>query len=163
MPRYRSSEKVTVPSAAYSPNTRPVNDLATSTKRCTIAIWHEPYTWTQETKAGRSGARKDIWERLYAAGAEIVINGHRHQYERFAPMTPSEERDDVRGIRQFIVGTGGETADPPTVRRARNSQVLNPSGVSGVLKLTLETDRYSWEFLAAEGASFTDSGTTMCH
>ena len=139
------------------------NDLATSTKRCTIALWHQPYTWSQGTTGGRSGPRKIFWERLYAAGVEISIHGHRHFYERFAPMTPELVRDDATGMRQFVIGTGGEDVWPPPTQTAANSEVLSPSGAVGVLKLTLRTDRYDWEFVPIAGQTFTDSGTGTCH
>jgi hypothetical protein len=139
------------------------NDLATSTKRCTLAIWHEPYTWSQGTTGGRSGSRKYLWQRLYAAGVELVVHGHRHFYERFAPMTPDLVRDDARGIRQFIIGTGGEDVWPPPTQTAANSEVLSPSGAIGVLKLTLRSGSYDWQFVPVAGQSFTDSGTTSCH
>ena len=139
------------------------NDLATSSKRCTIAIWHQPHTWSQGTTGGRSGPRKVFWERLYAAGAEIALNGHRHFYERFAPMTPEQVRDDAKGVRQFIVGTGGEEVWPPMTQTAANSEVLSPGGVVGVLKLTLRADRYDWQFLPIAGQTFTDAGTGTCH
>jgi len=72
-------------------------------------------------------------------------------------------RDDATGMRQFIVGTGGEDVWPPPTQSAANSQVLSPSGAVGVLKLTLRTDRYDWEFVPIAGQTFTDSGTGTCH
>ncbi|HEX6631497.1 MAG TPA: hypothetical protein VF048_10410, partial [Gemmatimonadaceae bacterium] len=94
---------------------------------------------------------------------ELVVHGHRHFYERFAPMTPDLVRDDARGIRQFIIGTGGEDVWPPPTQTAANSEVLSPSGAIGVLKLTLRSGSYDWQFVPVAGQSFTDSGTTSCH
>ena len=133
-------------------------DLEASDAQCTIAIWHDP-RWS----SGRYGNNADLgtfWELLYDHDAEIVLNGHEHFYERFEPMNPDGRVDEARGIRQFIVGTGGgelrefEEIQPTSAARG---------GDYGVLKLTLEDGRYSWEFLPAEGGAFVDSGTGTCH
>jgi hypothetical protein len=105
-------------------------------------------------------SRKAFWDRLYAAGAEIVLNGHRHHYERQAPQTPARVRDDVNGIRQFVVGTGGSATTLPSSQRSL-TEVL--SDVHGVLKLTLGANTYSWQFIPEAGQTFTDSGTGTCH
>jgi hypothetical protein len=135
-------------------------DLAASTKRCTIAIWHQPYTFSSTSSTILSSSRKVLWDRLYAAGVELVLNGHVHQYERFAPQTPSLARDDAHGIRGFIVGTGGGGTSMPT-KFAPNSEAR--TDIRGVLKLSLETDGYTWKFLPIAGKSFTDSGAGLCH
>jgi hypothetical protein len=132
-------------------------DLAASTKRCTIAIWHQPYVasgWATST------SRKIFWDRLYAAGAEIVLSGHKHHYERMAPQTPDLVRDDARGLRAFVVGTGGAATVMPTPR-AVNSEVVSNS--RGVLKLTLSAGSYAWQFIPVAGQTFTDSGSGTCH
>jgi PKD repeat protein len=137
-------------------------DLAANTKPCTLAIWHTPLFLSSSTTGFISNpARKILWDRLYAAGADVVINGQQHHYERFRPMRPDGSVDDATGIREFIVGTGGESmAAMPTVV-APNSEVR---GVSfGVLKLTLRSAGYDWEFLPVPGATFTDTGTGTCH
>lgn len=132
-------------------------DLAANLKPCTIAIWHRPYVASDDWL---SNSRKIFWDRLYAAGAEIVLNGHLHTYEREAPQTPALVRDDARGIRQFIVGTGGVSTY--TFDVLRPNAVVN-SASRGVLKLTLGPRTYKWEFLWAAGQSFTDSGSGTCH
>ncbi|MFL5561399.1 MAG: metallophosphoesterase, partial [Gemmatimonadaceae bacterium] len=132
-------------------------DLAANTRPCTIAIWHQPYV---ASDAWLSTSRKIFWDRLYAAGAEIVLNGHLHDYERQYPQNPDRVRDDARGIRQFVVGTGGgDTGLPSSL--TPNTQVVSAS--HGVLKLTLGPGTYSWQFLRASGPAFTDSGTGTCH
>jgi acid phosphatase type 7 len=83
------------------------DDLAANTKRCTLAIWHSPQFFSRESGATVSVARKALWGDRYAAGAEIVINGDKHRYERFKPQTPDQVVDLVRGIRESIVGTAG--------------------------------------------------------
>jgi PKD repeat protein len=137
------------------------SDLAANTKRCTIAIFHQPYTYSNTSTTTIRKNWKILWDRLYAAGAEIVLNGHVHRYERFAPQTPDRVRDDARGIRQFIVGTGGAgVVGTPTVL-APNSETR--SSTRGVLKLTLQRDSYEWQFIPVAGKTFTDSGSGTCH
>src|SRR5207247_945620 len=83
-------------------------DLAASTKLCTLASWHEPRWISSSGKNHHSDAKfQPVWDTLYAYGAELVLNGHKHSYERFAPQTPGAWSDPVYGIREFVVGTGG--------------------------------------------------------
>lgn len=136
-------------------------DLAASTAKCTIAIFHQPMVMSSDDGFTYRSSRKILWDRLYAAGAEIVLNGHQHFYERFTPMTPAQVRDDATGIRQFIVGTGGDSSKEPTVDIHPMSEVRSDN--FGVLKLALYPDRYEWEFLGIPGSTFTDTGTGVCH
>jgi hypothetical protein len=135
-------------------------DLAASNKSCTLAYWHHP-RFNSGASHGNLTAVGPFWDALYAAGAEIVLNGHEHVYERFAPQTPNAAADPNTGIRQFTVGTGGAglysfgTIQP-------NSEVRNNSTM-GVLKLTLKQTGYDWQFIPVAGASFTDSGSGTCH
>jgi acid phosphatase type 7 len=92
----------------------------------------------------------------------VVLNGHDHDYERFAPQSPSGAADDARGIRQFVVGTGGRELRPFRSAIEANSEVRN-AHTFGVLKLTLHPDGYEWKFVAVAGKTFTDSGTSECH
>lgn len=132
-------------------------DLAASRAVCTLAYWHHPlFTSGQNSPESRS---RDVWRVLYAAGADIILNGHEHAFERFAPQDPNG-RPDARGIRQFTVGTGGA----PLYRRrttAVNSEVYDSSSW-GVLKLTLKARSYAWEFIPAAGGIFRDAGTGTC-
>ena len=133
-------------------------DLAATTAQCTLAYWHYPrfYSGTSTTRA----SVKPLWDDLYAADAEVVLNAHTRNYERFAPQTPAGALDTVRGIREFVVGTGGlGTWSFYTI--APNSQVR--AQLYGVLKLTLNTGSYSWQFVPIAGTQFSDSGTTACH
>lgn len=132
-------------------------DLASSTRRCTIAIWHQPLFYGSTLAVTPS--RKPFWDRLYAAGAEIVINGHLHQYERYAPQTPTGALDNATGIREFVAGTGGNTNSLPDARP--NQEKIGNS--RGVLKLTLTDTGYSWVFIPLPGRTFTDSGSGTCH
>ena len=137
------------------------NDLATTTKQCVLAIFHQPFVMSSDTDFTYRSTRKILWDRLYAAGAELVVSGHQHFYERFAPQNSDRQRDDARGIRQFIVGTGGDSAEEPTAFIAVNSEVR--SGSFGVMKFTLYEGGYTWEFLPIPGYTFNDKGSGTCH
>ena len=138
-------------------------DLSRHRARCTLVYMHHP-RYTSGKHGGRTG-RLDrvlpIWEILYAHGVEVVLAGHDHHYERFAPQDPQGRLDRERGIRQFIVGTGG--APPYRLRaRAANSEVVG-GRARGVLKLSFSPDGYEWEFVPIPGTRFTDSGRGTCH
>jgi hypothetical protein len=133
-------------------------DLAANAGRNVLAYWHHPLF-----SSGRHGPERAVrtfWDVLYANGADIVLNGHEHDYERFAPQDPAGRADSEFGIRQFIVGTGG-TNLRSRATNAANSQVF--SSTHGVLKLTLRADAYDWEFVPIAGRTFTDRGTTATH
>jgi hypothetical protein len=134
-------------------------DLAEHQARCTLAVWHHPRF--SSGHHGSSTTVQPLWQALYDAGADVVIAGHDHIYERFAPQTPDGLVDLARGIRGFVVGTGGAglyALEHP----AANSEVRNNT-TRGVLKLTLYSDRYDWTFVPVAGSSFTDSGSASCH
>ena len=133
-------------------------DLAAHPVACTIAYWHVPLF--SSGPHGSDPRTKALWQALYDAGAELVVNGHDHDYERFAPMTPSGKLDRANGIRELVVGTGGAPLYP-FIRMARNSEA---KGLAyGVVKLTLSPAAYSWEFVPVAGASYRDSGSGTCH
>ncbi|MBI4421954.1 MAG: PKD domain-containing protein [Gemmatimonadetes bacterium] len=137
-------------------------DLAANTKRCTLAAWHAPrFLSSQTTGFTDRPSRKILWDDLYAAGADLVLNAQQHHYERLAPMDPAGNLDPARGIREFNVGTGGQSVELPTVAIHPNSEVRGAA--FGVIKLTLRVGGYDWEFLAIGGQSFTDSGSGTCH
>ena len=132
-------------------------DLAAHPSKCTLAYWHQP----RFSSKGESPAVGPFWEALYEAGAEVVVNGHAHNYERFAPQRPDGTRDDARGIREFVVGTGGSPLASFGAIKP-DSQVRNAS-THGVLRLTLHPGSYDWKFVPVAGKTFTDSGTEACH
>ena len=103
-----------------------------------------------------------MWEALYRAGADVVLNGHDHNYQRFAPQDPDGRADPERGIREFVVGTGGASHYPISSPPIANTQRYNDN-TFGVLKLTLHPDSYDWRFVPVAGQSFTDSGHAPCH
>ncbi|PYP21264.1 MAG: hypothetical protein DMD55_20430, partial [Gemmatimonadetes bacterium] len=121
-------------------------DLAANTKRCTLAYWHGPRFVTGSVITSNS-KYQTLWDTLYKYGAEVVVNGHKHSYERLAPQNPSAVLDQTYGMREFVVGTGGTGLDGNTTATPiANSEVRN--GVTwGVLKLTLHADSYSWQFV----------------
>jgi alkaline phosphatase len=132
-------------------------DLAATTTDCIAAIWHQPRF---SSVYGNSSATKPFWNDLYAAGADIVINGHHHAYERFAPQDPSGHATS-HGIREFIVGTGGAPLAGRFKTVQPNSQVRNAK-TYGVLKLNLRPGGYDFSFIPVAGSSFHDSGSGTC-
>jgi hypothetical protein len=132
-------------------------DLAASGARCIAAVWHEPRF---SSVYGNSTKTKPFWDDLYAAGADIVLNGHHHAYERFAPQDPSGKADS-NGIREFIVGTGGAGLASGFNTVQPNSEVRN-SKTYGVLELTLHSDGYDFAFVPVAGSSFHDAGSGTC-
>lgn len=134
-------------------------DLAASRARCTMAIWHSP-RFSSGDEHGNDPAMDPLWRALYAAGADVVVNGHDHAYERFAPQDPDGREDRTQGIRQFVVGTGGTALrgfDDPVA----NSE-LRASVAHGLLEFTLRDGGYDWRFIPTRG-DFSDRGTASCH
>jgi hypothetical protein len=134
-------------------------DLRRHHARCTLAYWHHPLF--SSGLHGGAPEMRPTWWRLYRSGVEVVLNGHDHDYERFAPQTPGGRRDLRRGIRQFVVGTGGRS-HYPFAARVRNSVVRNDDAY-GVLELTLFPRGYEWTFIAQRGKRFADTGSAACH
>jgi hypothetical protein len=135
-------------------------DLSAHPAACTLAYFHKPL-FSSGGAHGDDPEIVPIWQALYDANADVVVGGHDHDYERFAPQTPWAKPDPERGIREFVVGTGGKNHRPFTTPHA-NSEVRN-ADTFGVLKLTLRTGAYDWQFIPEAGKTFTDSGTGRCH
>ena len=134
-------------------------DLAANEKPCTLAYWHQPLF--SSGYHGNEDKMKPIWQALYAANADVVLNGHDHDYERFAPQDPNGVADSARGIREFVVGTGGASLRP--IEEAKPNSEVHNDDTHGVLKLTLHSTSYDWEFVPIAGKTFTDSGSDSCH
>jgi hypothetical protein len=133
------------------------SDLAAHPNQCTLAYWHIPLFGSTTLKSPET---QPLWQLLYDHQADVVLNGHSHTYERFAPQGPNGVLDNTQGIREFIVGTGGENhTGVATV--AANSQVRNNT-TFGILALTLHPASYDWKFVPESG-TFTDSGSATCH
>jgi hypothetical protein len=135
-------------------------DLAAHPVACTLAYWHKPL-FSSGGAHGNDPEIKPLWQALYDANADVVVNGHDHDYERFAPQTPDGAADAARGIREFVVGTGGKNHRPFGTPKP-NSE-LRDATAFGVLKLTLKPNAYEWQFIPEAGKTFTDSGSGNCH
>jgi hypothetical protein len=133
-------------------------DLAAHPNMCTLAYWHHPRF--SSGAHGNNTSYDAFWKDLYTAGAEIVLNGHDHDYERFAPQNPGSVAD-LNGIQQFVVGTGGQSHSG-FISIEPNSVIRN-SDTYGILQLTLHATSYDWQFVPEAGKTFTDSGTMDCH
>ena len=137
------------------------NDLATHKNMCTLAYYHEP-RWSSGSH-GSIPASAAFWDDFYTAGVDLVLNGHDHDYERFAPQDPTGAADAERGVREFVVGTGGRNHTGLSKSgRIANSEVFEGK-TFGALKLTLNADRYDWQFVATGSSTFQDSGSGRCH
>jgi acid phosphatase type 7 len=146
------------PSGGSAEETWLRNDLAAHATSCILAYWHEP-RWSSGAVHGSDGSWDAVWKDLYAAHADVVLNGHDHEYERFAPQNPSGQADS-RGIREFVVGTGGNGlysfSSPLATSEVRNATTY------GVIKLTLHSQGYDWQFVPVSGATFQDAGSGSC-
>jgi hypothetical protein len=136
--------------------------LASTSTPCVLAYWHRP-RFTSGVH-GDDAVSAPFWDALYEANADVVLGGHDHDYERFALMNPQRQQDPTRGIRQFVVGTGGAGH-----YRFENGVTANSEARVedryGVLRLVLGPGTYQWQFIAAvgEGTQVMDSGTGVCH
>jgi len=136
-------------------------DLASSRATlCTIAYWHYPL-FNSGARHGPAQQMKPFFDALYAGGVDIVLSGHEHLYERFAPQTADSAADPARGVRQFTVGTGGAALD--TFAQPLPNSEARVAGHWGILRLTLGDGRYSWQFVPAGGGAALDSGQDVCH
>jgi acid phosphatase type 7 len=135
-------------------------DLAAHPAVCTLAYWHKPL-FSSGGAHGNDLTVKPLWQALYEANAEVVIGGHDHDYERFGPQTPDGVADPQRGIREFVVGTGGKNLRP--FAEPKPNSELRDTTAFGVLRLTLKPGAYDWQFIPEAGKTFTDSGSGTCH
>jgi hypothetical protein len=133
------------------------SDLAGRTNRCILAYWHHP-RFSSGATHGNNALTAPFWDRLYAAGADVVLAGHDHIYERFAPQTPAAVASPT-GIREFIVGTGGRALHQLGTVRANSETRL--AGTFGVLRMTLHPTAYDWRFQGEDGVTY-DSGSDVC-
>jgi hypothetical protein len=138
-----------------------IADLQANHARCTLAYWHHPVFSSGPN--GSAAAMRPIFRALYDANADLVITGHDHLYERFAPQDADGRPDNARGIRQFVVGTGGHQTLTPIVNALPSSE-RRVTNQFGILKLTLNTDSYSWEFVTVNGGTQdASSAPVACH
>lgn len=134
------------------------SDLSTNPRACTLAFWHIPLY----SSGGRANNNtKSIFQLLYNSGADVVLTGHDHDYERFAPQDANTTADSARGIREFVVGTGGSD-HTSFVTTAANSEFRDDTHF-GIIKMTLHPTSYDWQFIAESTNTVLDSGTGNCH
>lgn len=134
------------------------SELKQNNARCTLAFWHHPMYSSGEH--GNNAKMSDAWKLLHDAGAEVVLASHDHHYERFAPQNGNHQLDNQRGIRQFVVGTGG--AKLSSIAFIKPNSEIADSSTHGVLKLVLKDTGYEWEFLPTGKEGFTDRGAGLC-
>ncbi len=136
-----------------------MGDLGQHKATCTLAYWHHPLY--SSGGHGNNKVMRAVWEILHAAGADLVLVGHDHDYERFAPQDAQGNRDDKRGIREFVVGTGGASLTMVGWRKAHSE--VSGNADFGVLKLILRDRSYDWQFMSVSGDTSGDHGTGQCH
>jgi acid phosphatase type 7 len=132
--------------------------LLSNPSQCSLAYWHHPRF--SSGRHGNAAFMQDMWALVAKAGVEIVLSGHDHTYERFAPLD-SSGKPNPKGTRAFVIGTGGRSFYAFSNPQA-HSQIKQNSSL-GVTKFVLEPNGYSWEFIAASGSNFKDSGTGKCY
>jgi len=134
-------------------------DLAAHPAHCTLAYAHHP-----RFSSGLHGSDRTLralWDALYDAGADVALGGHDHHYERLRPLNPAGRPDSRRGIRQFVVGTGGRSLRPAF--SPLKASVARRHTDFGVLVLRLRTVAYTWEFVPTGASDFHDAGSARCH
>ena len=134
------------------------NDLANNVRKCTLAYFHHPLF-----SSGQNGNPKmrPSWDILYGHRVDVVLSGHDHIYERFAPQKPDGTLDQNRGVVEFVVGTGGVSHHD--ILSIKPNSIVRNDETFGVLKLVLRPLNYSWRFIPVLGQTFTDAGTRACH
>lgn len=137
------------------------NDLTADTHTCQLAYWHEPYWTSPSSEHTRDTSMKAWTQILFNHGADLILNGHQHFYERFFPQNMSDVRDDAHGIAEIIAGTGG-IGFYSKLSTAANEAAYQ-SGTFGVLKLTLSSTSYTTQFVPVEGGTYNDSSSGTCH
>jgi len=135
------------------------SDLAAHPNMCTLAFYHHPW-WSSGGRA-KEGAILPLLQALYEFNVDVLLTGHDHTYERFAPQNPDGALDKSRGMREFVVGTGGRN-HTNLLFLEPNSEAFNQS-TFGVLKMTLSSTSYTWQFIPISGSTFSDSGSGSCH
>jgi hypothetical protein len=152
------------------------SDLEANHSACTLAYWHQPTFSAADSLSQEGTTAQAFWQLLYEHDADLVLNGHDHLYARYRPLDPLGNSDPKKGIREFIVGTGGETLDKVVTTGQDAGAVFNAANLEastgnywGVMGLTLDRKGYKWDFEsalagpAATAASFSDKGVGTCH
>lgn len=133
-------------------------DLAAHPNACTVAYWHHPrFSSGQHSNDASTQA---LWDALYKAKADLILTGHDHNYERFAPMTATGVLDNTNGIRSFVVGTGGK--ERRSLGSTKANSLVRSNNSFGVLKVTLHPTSYDWQFVSIAGNTLNDAGSSTC-
>ena len=135
-------------------------DLAATNQPCVLAYWHQPLFTGLAIAGGQNSLYKPWWDALYAAHADVVLNGHIHDYQRFAALDPSGNLDPVNGITQYVVGTGGE--EQVAVKASATPQPLAWFKTFGYLRMTLEPTGWTTEFVDFH-STVLDTYSGTCH
>lgn len=142
-------------------------DLAANHSRCTMAMWHQPLFTAGTTFGDGNGlATRPLWDTLYAHGADVVLTGHDHNYQRYAPQKSDGTADAAYGLREFVVGTGGDSHFPLSNAGRVTNLETGSADTFGVLDMRLSPDHYTWKFVPEPGngnGTYTDAGTGTCH
>lgn len=136
------------------------DDLAAHPHLCTLVLSHRPRF--SSGNAGSSSVQAPVFQALYDFGAEILLSGNDHDYERFGPQAPDRTSDPDSGVVQFVVGTGGKSHGGINLPLEPNSLASNADSY-GVLRLVLHGGGYDWRFHPVAGRTFTDGGSGVCH
>jgi acid phosphatase type 7 len=136
-------------------------DLAAHPVKCVLAMWHSPMF--SSARPGPVDVMRSMWQTLQDAGAEVVLSGNDHAYERFAPQDADGVSDPKNGMVQFVVGTGGAGQSSLVRTLIPNSAIRSKTPVFGVLRLDLALDAYTWTFISTGGRDFQDTGSGTCH
>ena len=135
-------------------------DLSANPRTCVLAMWHHP-RFSSGSEHGSSTAPRALWQALYDFDADLVLSGHEHDYERFAPQTATGNLDNARGLVEIVAGTGGRSHYP--FGRIRANSLVHDNTAYGVLRLELGSSSWSFTFVPVAGKTFADSGTGNCH
>jgi acid phosphatase type 7 len=136
------------------------NDLAADDHQCTLAFWHHP-RFSSGTEHGSTPSVEPLWDLLYAEGAELVLSGHEHHYERFTPQSPTGEADPLGGITEFVIGTGGAGSNYPFGTPAPNS-LVRINQINGIGEFTLTKSEWKMQFISELG-EVKDTAAGTCH
>jgi hypothetical protein len=137
-------------------------ELAANPRQCTVAAWHRSMKAASGDHTDDEGNFLEVWQMLYDAGVSLVLTSHEHNYQRYAPYNRASNAVDPNGIREIVTGTGGNGSIYPITHKTKPGLEAYQSTAFGVLKVTLNSDSYAWEFLPVAGETYTDTGTGSC-
>jgi hypothetical protein len=137
-------------------------ELATNPRQCSVAVWHRPMKAASGDHTDDEGNFLGVWQMLYDAGVTLVLTSHEHNYQRYAPYNRNSNGVDPNGMREIVIGTGGNGSMYPITHKTKPGLEAYQSNTFGVMKVTLNAASYEWEFLPVAGKTYTDTGTGAC-